>query len=91
MGNPEEYTVNDFAQVIKKLVNTDSRIVHLPPAKDDPNQRRPDTTVAKENVGWQPRFSMMQGLEETVEYFRQVLKPEENGKQREKEANQQDL
>lgn len=91
MGNPEEYTVNDFAQVIKKLVNTDSRIVHLPPAKDDPNQRRPDTTVAKENVGWQPRFSMMQGLEETVEYFRQVLKPEENGKQREQEANQQDL
>ena len=48
--------------------------MHVAAAIDDPMQRHPDTTVAKEQVGWQPRFSLLQGLEETTEYFGMLLK-----------------
>jgi UDP-glucuronate decarboxylase len=77
IGNPDEYTVKKFAEMVKELVNSKSKIVHLPPTKDDPHQRKPDISTAKREIGWQPRWSVQDGLAETIEYFRKEL--EETG------------
>ncbi|GAB5030382.1 udp-glucuronic acid decarboxylase 1 [Nannochloropsis oceanica] len=74
LGNPDEYTVKDFALLVKELVGpTHSHIVHLPPTKDDPTKRKPDITVAQEVLGWQPQVAVRDGLAKTVEYFRKEL------------------
>lgn len=57
LGNPQEYTVEDFAKLIKGIVNSNSSIVHMPATTDDPHQRRPDISLAKAQLGWQPRVS----------------------------------
>ncbi len=48
-------------------------IKNLPPVRDDPRKRKPDITRAKKEIGWEPRFSVEQGIEETIEYFRMLL------------------
>ncbi len=59
--------------LIKELTRSNSTIRFLPATKDDPKQRRPDITVAKENIGWSPKVPVRVGLAKTVEYFRQVM------------------
>ncbi|KAJ3010876.1 UNVERIFIED_CONTAM: UDP-glucuronic acid decarboxylase 1 [Siphonaria sp. JEL0065] len=73
IGNPEEYTIAQFAESIRDLVNPSATIIDLPMPKDDPQRRKPDITRAKEVIGWEPRFSVMQGVEETVEYFKSIV------------------
>ncbi|KAG0243297.1 UDP-glucuronic acid decarboxylase 1 [Actinomortierella wolfii] len=73
LGNPEEFTIREFAERIRDEVNSNVRIRCLPPAQDDPQKRRPDITRAREHLGWSPRFSVGQGIAETVEYFRRTL------------------
>ena len=73
MGNPDEYTVKDFAVLIKELTGSNSTIRHLPATTDDPRQRRPDITLAKRVLGWQPRVTVRRGLERTISYFRAEL------------------
>jgi UDP-glucuronate decarboxylase len=73
IGNPDEYTVQDFAEKIRAFVGSDSEIQHLPATLDDPRQRKPDITRAKSVLGWEPRLSVDEGLYYTVEYFRQEL------------------
>ncbi|KAL7268160.1 UDP-glucuronic acid decarboxylase 1 [Rhizina undulata] len=79
LGNPEEFTIREFADMVLKLVNeeksepTTSEVVHLPAVTDDPQRRKPDITRAKERLGWEPRFSVKEGLKETVAYFRRTL------------------
>lgn len=73
LGNPEEVAVKEFAEMVRGLVNPGAGIVHLPATTDDPQRRRPDITRARERLGWSPRFSMRQGLEETIEYFKAML------------------
>lgn len=70
LGNPEEFTIQDFAEVIRNAVNKDVPIINLPATMDDPKRRKPDISRAKTFLGWQPRFSVIQGIQETVEYFR---------------------
>ena len=53
--------------------STDSHIIHLPPTKDDPSKRKPDITIAKEVLDWQPKVAVRDGLAKTVEYFRKEL------------------
>ncbi|KAI9342942.1 hypothetical protein BDR26DRAFT_859052 [Obelidium mucronatum] len=72
IGNPEEYTIAQFAESIRDLVNPKATIIDLPMPKDDPQRRKPDITRAKTEIGWEPRFSVMQGVEETVEYFKSI-------------------
>ncbi|KXS19423.1 NAD(P)-binding protein [Gonapodya prolifera JEL478] len=72
LGNPEEYTIQTFAEIARNLIGRESRIVNLPATQDDPKQRRPDISRAKEELRWEPRFSVKQGIEETVEYFRML-------------------
>lgn len=74
IGNPEEYTINEFAQKTIDLVqqttgSCTSKIVHLSPLVDDPHCRKPDTTRAYELMGWEPRWCVSDGIRETIEYF----------------------
>lgn len=74
LGNPEEFTINDFAQLTIDLVkeitgSCSSKIVRLNPLEDDPHKRKPDCTRAKEELGWQPNWSVIQGMKETIHYF----------------------
>lgn len=76
LGNPEEYTIKDFADIIREQVlNAPSApntvdIKILPAAMDDPKKRKPDITRAQKYLGWKPKFSVRQGLQETVDWFK---------------------
>jgi nucleoside-diphosphate-sugar epimerase len=69
IGNPDEYTVLDLARTVVSLLGSSSPIVHLPLPADDPTRRRPDITVAREALGWEPTTSLEEGLARTVAYL----------------------
>ena len=73
IGNPDEYTVLEIADLVRKVVGGGARIEHLPGVVDDPQKRRPDISKAREELGWQPQVTATQGIAETVEYFRGIL------------------
>lgn len=75
IGNPYEITIKDFALEIIKLTATDQKIKYKPLPKDDPMQRQPDITKAKEILGWEPKISREEGMRKTYEYFKSL--PEE--------------
>lgn len=70
IGNPNEITMNDFAQEIIKLTGTGQKVINLPLPTDDPKQRRPDITKAKELLGWEPKIDRAEGLKITYDYFK---------------------
>ncbi|MBO0677735.1 GDP-mannose 4,6-dehydratase [Mycolicibacterium sp. S2-37] len=70
IGNPHEVTVVHIAELIRDLAGADSPIRYLPAVQDDPQRRCPDITVAREELGWQPRMPYREGLARTVEWFR---------------------
>ncbi|CAH1244459.1 UDP-glucuronic acid decarboxylase 1-like isoform X4 [Branchiostoma lanceolatum] len=72
LGNPEEHSILEFATIIKNLVGCKSDVVHVKEQEDDPQRRRPDITKAM-GMGWQPKVPMIEGLNRTIEYFRQEL------------------
>ena len=76
LGNPDEFTMLELAQTIISLTGSKSRIVYRPLPEDDPKMRRPDITLAKEKLNWEPRVSLEEGLEKTVDYFKQKLEYE---------------
>lgn len=69
LGNPGEFTIMELASMVKKLTGSSSKIVHKPLPPDDPVQRRPDITLAKEALGWRPTVGLEDGLLRTIEYF----------------------
>jgi len=73
LGNPHEVTVLQLAQTIVRLAGSKSKIVHRDLPVDDPKQRRPDITHAKELLGWEPEVALEDGLSRTLEYFRSVV------------------
>jgi len=73
IGNPEEYTIKTFAELIIEQVKSCSKIEHVEAVADDPQRRRPDITRAKNVLNWAPKFSLRQGIAETVDYFRNEL------------------
>lgn len=73
LGNPDEYTVGNFAKYIKDLTKSESEIIFLPHSQDDPTQRKPIIDVAKKEIGWEPVVSVESGLKKTIEYFQNVL------------------
>lgn len=73
LGNPREHTVLELAEMIKSLVGSQSPIVFKPLPKDDPTRRRPDISVARTRLGWQPKTRLEDGLLRTIEYFDAAL------------------
>jgi dTDP-glucose 4,6-dehydratase len=73
LGNPEEYRVLELAQLVKELTGSSSPITFLPLPEDDPRQRRPDITLARELLSWEPEVPVREGLLRTIAYFREVL------------------
>ena len=71
IGNPQEITIMDLAQKVKKLAGSTSRIVHRPLPPDDPQRRCPDISKAKKLLGWSPTVPLDEGLRKTIQWFRQ--------------------
>ena len=70
IGNPHELTMVEFAREIIGAVGSKSRIVFKPLPQDDPKQRRPDITLARRELKWEPKVPLAEGLRRTIEYFR---------------------
>jgi UDP-glucuronate decarboxylase len=75
MGNPVEFTIKELAESILELVDGSSSLVFKPLPQDDPKQRRPDISLAREKLSWEPNISLAQGLEKSIAYFRALLNP----------------
>ncbi|MGO9307688.1 MAG: UDP-glucuronic acid decarboxylase family protein [Spirochaetia bacterium] len=73
MGNPEEFTMIELAQLVIRLTGSKSRLVFRALPEDDPRQRRPDITLARKELGWNPKVDMETGIGRTVEYFKGLL------------------
>jgi len=74
LGNPVESMIKEIAEKIIALTGSKSRIVYRPLPQDDPKQRRPDITLAKEKLSWQPEVKLEDGLKKTIEYFSKIIK-----------------
>ena len=72
LGNPGEFTINELAKLVLELTGSKSKIVHLPRPKDDPTQRRPDNSLAKRMLNWEPKVSLREGLGKTIEFFKSI-------------------
>ena len=72
LGNPSERTVLDLAQKVLELTGSKSKLSFMPLPSDDPVKRRPDISVAKAELGWEPKVDIMDGLKKTIEYFKTV-------------------
>ena len=73
IGNPGEFTMLELAELVLKKVGGKSRLSFLPLPGDDPKQRRPDITLARTELGWEPKVSLDDGLDHTIAYFRNLL------------------
>lgn len=72
IGNPDEITIKEFGEEILKLTGANQKLISLPLPKDDPKQRKPDITKAREILGWEPKVSRAEGLKITYEYFKSL-------------------
>ncbi|MEZ5939659.1 MAG: UDP-glucuronic acid decarboxylase family protein [Hyphomonadaceae bacterium] len=72
-GNPGEFTMIELAELVLKLTGSTSKLVFQPAPPDDPRQRKPDITLAREKLGWEPKVQLEDGLKETVAYFRTLI------------------
>lgn len=72
IGNPDEITIREFAEEIVKLTGTKQKIIYQPLPKDDPKQRQPNISKAKQLLGWEPKISRAEGLKITYEYFKSL-------------------
>jgi UDP-glucuronate decarboxylase len=73
LGNPNEFTMIELAELILKLTKTKSKIEFKPLPADDPKQRRPDISKAKKHLGWEPKVELEEGLEKTIHYFAKLI------------------
>jgi UDP-glucuronate decarboxylase len=73
LGNPDERSIRELAEMVVDITNSKSEIRHEPLPEDDPTRRRPDVSLAREKLDWRPRTELRTGLEKTVEYFAGLL------------------
>ncbi len=76
IGNPDEITIKEFGEEIIRLTNTSQKLIYKPLPKDDPKQRQPDITLARQLLGWEPKVSRADGLKITLEYFKEKVAAE---------------
>lgn len=72
LGNPDERTILEIATIIKQMIGANVNVVHEPLPEDDPLKRKPDISKAKALLNWEPKISLEEGLQKTIEYFRTV-------------------
>ena len=75
LGNPGEFTILELAEQVIDLTNSKSDLVFEPLPEDDPRQRKPDISLAREELGWEPGVRLREGLMKTIEYFDSIMKP----------------
>ena len=73
IGNPNEFTIKELAEHVIRLTGTSSKIVYQPLPQDDPMQRKPDITLAGNELGWAPKIQLEEGLKKTIAYFKSVI------------------
>jgi UDP-glucuronate decarboxylase len=73
LGNPDEFTIMQLAALTLELAHSESRLNHLPVPSDDPVRRKPDITLARSRLGWEPKISLRVGLGKTLDHFREEL------------------
>jgi len=73
LGNPNEFTIIELAKKVLEITESNSKIINLPLPEDDPVQRCPDITLAKQKLGWEPRVALDEGLKQTIKYFKELL------------------
>jgi len=73
MGNPNEFSIKELAEKIIDLTGSKSEFINKPLPEDDPTQRKPDITLAREKLGWEPKIELEEGLNNTIEYFEQLM------------------
>jgi UDP-glucuronate decarboxylase len=73
LGNPGEFTMIELAEEVLALTGSSSQLTYLPLPQDDPRQRQPDITLARQTLGWEPKVPLREGLGKTVDYFRELL------------------
>ena len=78
IGNPNEFTVKELANEIISITNSKSKIIFCPLPQDDPKQRRPDISIARDHYNWQPQVELSEGLNNTINYFNELLRNESN-------------
>ena len=74
IGNPNEFTILDLARNVIKLTNSKSKIIYKPLPEDDPMQRQPNISIAKEKLDWEPKIQLIEGLTKTIDYFKLIFK-----------------
>lgn len=74
IGNPNEFTMLELAQLVIELTGSKSKLINLPLPADDPMQRQPNIDKAREILGWEPKIQLREGLSKTIEYFDQLIK-----------------
>ncbi|MEI7663622.1 MAG: UDP-glucuronic acid decarboxylase family protein [Bacteroidota bacterium] len=73
IGNPNEFTMLELAEKVIKLTGSKSKIIYMPLPADDPTQRQPDITLAKKELGWEPKIMLDEGLTKTIDYFKSII------------------
>jgi len=73
-GNPNEFTIRELAEMVIKLTNSKSKIITQPLPEDDPMQRQPDISLAKKELGWEPKINLEEGLKKTIAHFKEIVK-----------------
>lgn len=73
IGNSEEFEIEEFAEMVRDVAGSSSQIINLPAVTDDPQKRKPDTTVAREKLGWQPKWTVKSGVSELSDYYKMLL------------------
>jgi len=73
IGNPNEFTIRELAETVIRLTGSKGKLVFNPLPPDDPTQRQPDITLARKELGWEPRVQLEAGLEKTIAYFKSIL------------------
>ena len=74
LGNPGEFTIKELAEIVLSMTNSSSKLTYMELPSDDPTQRKPDISVAKEHLGgWEPKIPLREGLKPTIEYFKQYV------------------
>jgi UDP-glucuronate decarboxylase len=73
IGNPVEFTIRELAEAVLGKIKTDSKIIEMPLPSDDPTQRKPDISLAKKVLHWEPKVELSEGLDRTIPYFKERI------------------